>query len=347
MFLYGLLTLMIISAFIAQSSLFGFLQINVYELQAKARSGNKNAKKLYPLHRQGYDFLALLVFKSIVIHVIIIVILLSILPVVIAVILSPFIILVSSFVLPLIFSEKVGVSLLSWKADWLQKVLRYSSLVTKPLANFVEKKLDLHTPKLLGSKQELYKLLEIHTSSDDSTIAAHEIELVRHALDFSTKRVRDFMTPRRVVKRIASTDEVGPILVDELHKSGHSRFPVYDEKQVDSFVGILFLRDLIDVRNGGEVKQFMQRTVRYVHEEESLYYALNVILQTNKQLLVVVNTFEEFVGVISIEDILEQIIGAEIVDEFDKHDDLRAVAARMAEKEAIKHASKGAITDEK
>jgi CBS domain containing-hemolysin-like protein len=347
MFLYILLTLLTISAFLVNSTLFSFLQINAYALKAKAQAGDKEARKLYPIHKQGYDMLAILIIKTVVIHIALVATIIAVFPVIAIIIISPVLIIMNSLVLPLLYADRIGLFVLVKSAGWTQRVLNYSPIVTKPLSRFVEKRLDLREPRLLGSKQELYKLLEKHTESNSSSIADHEIELVRHALDFSSKQVRDFMTPRRVVKRIAANDEVGPILIDELHKSGHSRFPVYDDKNVESFIGVLFLRDLVDVRSGGPVEQFMKRTVSYVHEEESLYYALHIILQTNHQLLVVVNTFEEFIGVISTEDIIEEIIGAEIVDEFDQHDNLRAVAARIAAKEAKKHAPKDAITDKK
>ena len=51
----------------------------------------------------------------------------------------------------------------------------------------------------------------------------------------------------------------------------------------------------------------------------------------------VVNGFEEIVGIVTIEDVLEQVLGKQIVDEFDKYEDLRAVAALQAKKDAVKH----------
>jgi len=336
MFLVILLLLLIISSFLINSILCGFFQINSYELQESAQRNNSKSKKLYPLHRQGYSVVVLLLIDSIVIHVALIATAINVFPLWATIIVLPFILLLSSFILPLLYAHSIGLSLLAWKADFILRVVGYISPFMKPLSRFIESRLDMHGPHMLGSKKELYALLDKHAESPNSAIAAYEIELVRHSLDFNSKKVSDYMIPRRIVKRVAVSDEVGPILIDELHKSGHSRFPVYSDKEVDTFIGVLFLRDLVDVRTGGEVKQFMHKSVYYIHEEESLYRALQIILQSNQQLLVVVNTFEEFVGVITIEDILEQIIGAEIVDEFDQHDNLRAVAASMAEKEATK-----------
>jgi CBS domain containing-hemolysin-like protein len=81
----------------------------------------------------------------------------------------------------------------------------------------------------------------------------------------------------------------------------------------------------------------MRRDVVYIHDEQSLHDALAAIIKTHHHLLIVVNSFEEFVGVISIEDIFEQIVGRSIQDEFDQYDDLRAVATRAAKQEHQDH----------
>jgi len=70
----------------------------------------------------------------------------------------------------------------------------------------------------------------------------------------------------------------------------------------------------------------MIKEVFYINEAQSLRQALNVCLKTHHQLLVVVNNFEEISGLISLEDIVGQILGQKIVDEFDQYDDLKVVA---------------------
>jgi CBS domain containing-hemolysin-like protein len=76
----------------------------------------------------------------------------------------------------------------------------------------------------------------------------------------------------------------------------------------------------------------MRQEVFYINEQLSLDHALNAFLKTKHHLFIVVNEFEDVVGVLSIEDVLEQIIGQPILDEFDQYDDLRAVAAKHASK---------------
>jgi CBS domain containing-hemolysin-like protein len=116
----------------------------------------------------------------------------------------------------------------------------------------------------------------------------------------------------------------------ELHESGFSRFPVYDQSQND-IVGMLMLRNLINAKHGGTVKDYCKKDLQYIHEDQDLYSALAAMLKTQQHLFIVVNSFEEYVGVIGLEDVLEQLIGLQIVDEFDSHDNMREVAARMAQ----------------
>ncbi len=120
--------------------------------------------------------------------------------------------------------------------------------------------------------------------------------------------------------------------MDDLHKSGHSRFPVFGDTQ-DSIVGILYLRNLVKAKAGGTVQKTMTKQVCYVHEDQPLTEALQAILKTHQQLFIVVNSFEEYVGIVTIEDIMEAIVGQQIVDEFDEYEDLRAVAAKLAHAE--------------
>jgi magnesium and cobalt transporter len=118
----------------------------------------------------------------------------------------------------------------------------------------------------------------------------------------------------------------------ELHASGHSRFPVYEVKK-DNIVGVLYLHDLVATKRSGTVSNIMRRKVTYVHEDFTLYQTLQAFIKTKQHLFIVVNSFEEYVGIITIEDVLERVIGKLIVDEFDRYDDLRAVAAAAAHKD--------------
>lgn len=190
----------------------------------------------------------------------------------------------------------------------------------------------LHVHTGLYEKSDLVDLLQQQGRQPDNRIPAGEIDLLAHALTFGDKLVGDILVPKRVVTLVSAADPIGPVLAGELHKSGHSRFPVYEGKR-DNIVGILYLHDLVSSKKSGTVAELMSRKLTYVHEDFTLYQTLQAFIKTKRHLFLVVNSFEEYVGIVTIEDILEQVIGKVIVDEFDRYDDLRAVAAAAAKKE--------------
>jgi magnesium and cobalt transporter len=125
----------------------------------------------------------------------------------------------------------------------------------------------------------------------DNRIDPGEIDLLAHALTFGDKTVADAMVPRRVVVDANGTDSVGPVLMGELHESGHSRFPVYEGRH-DHIVGVLYLHDLIEIKHTGTVRAIMRPKVMYVHESFSLYQTLQAFVKTKQHLFIVVNEFE-------------------------------------------------------
>lgn len=227
-------------------------------------------------------------------------------------------------------------------AQWAAPPLAWILNKLYPLLRGVEEKtvgyrLNIHTG--IYEKEDIIELLRRQQHQPDSRIDPSELEVIEGALGFGDKLVRSIMTPRRIAKLVSTDDTVGPLLMDELHKSGHSRFPVYEGKK-DKIVGMLLLRDLIGKPEGGQVRDFMHKSVFYVHEEDTLARALQAFLKSHRHLLVVVNSFEEIVGLLTLEDVLEQIVGNPIIDEFDEYDDLRAVASKQAAKEHRQHAEK-------
>jgi len=224
-----------------------------------------------------------------------------------------------------------GLSL--WLARQLAGPLAWLLERIHPVTDFVvrfvrrHRHISVHTG--LYEKTDLVELLERQKGQPDSRISANEIDLLIHSLTFGDKLVGDVLVPKRVVKLVSASEPVGPVLMDELSKSGHSRFPVYETKR-DNIVGILYLHDLVGIRQTGTVDRLMSRKLTYVHEDFTLHQTLQAFLKTKQHLFLVVNSFEELVGIITIEDILEQMIGRPIVDEFDHYDDLRAVAAAAA-----------------
>lgn len=176
----------------------------------------------------------------------------------------------------------------------------------------------------VGSREELAELVahispQILSRDDRTTLLAE--------LEFADKTVADIMTPRSMIDSVAVDDTIGPLLLDKLHHTGHSRFPVV-EGDIDHIVGVLYLHELIGAKGAPEtVKKALHEDVYYIGEGRDLEHALHAFLHSRHHLFIVVNEYRETVGLLSLEDVIEALIGRSIVDEFDAFDDLRTVAS--------------------
>ena len=182
----------------------------------------------------------------------------------------------------------------------------------------------------LYEKEDLLNLLTRQSAQADNRIDEHHLEGITRLLQFSDQHISDILVPAKTVKTVSQNDSIGPILLDELAKSGHSTFPVYEsDNHKDRIVGVLFLKDAVAARQGGLIKDVMSTGVHYVHEEYSLARMLKAFLRTKSHMFLVVNRFNEYVGVATIEALLAQVLQVE-ADDFDLFDDRAAVVADHA-----------------
>jgi CBS domain containing-hemolysin-like protein len=230
----------------------------------------------------------------------------------------------------------IGKRLAKGVAPVIGWLLRYTHVLLDALSNIFRGKRthDFHTG--IYDRDDLLSILAWQKEQAGNRIPDDELAMAEHALTFADKKVCEILVPRRVVTTVQYDDTIGPVLMNELHKSGRSRFPVLEGKP-ERIVGILHIEDLLNAEHGGRVSSLTRRPVVYVHEDFLLKQVLHAFLKTYNHLFIVVNEFEEFVGIITIEDIIEQIIGSPVYDEFDNYTDLRAVAAAKAKAEHLEH----------
>ncbi len=212
---------------------------------------------------------------------------------------------------------------LAWFLSLLHPVLRQLAKLL-PTGHYTDKHTDLY------EKKDFLEFITKQRHQPDSRISKMDLDIAKNALDFGDKLVRSVMAPRNELKLVAANETVGPMLMDELHKSGHKRFPVVKDSSKSAqleIVGTLYLNDLIGYEGGGKVKDLAEKKVYFINEDSNLRQALDAFLKTHHHMLVVVNNFEEVAGALSLEDVLEQILGKQIISEFDAYENMRAVAA--------------------
>lgn len=184
-------------------------------------------------------------------------------------------------------------------------------------------------------------------------------EMLRNVLDFADRTAKDVMIPRNKVEGIeisTSIEDVLRLIAD----SGHSRYPVYRER-IDNIVGLLYAKDLFKAvhfggKDGGStverVEDLVRATANFVPESQPLSSLLKEMRIKRQHLAVVVDEFGSVSGVVTLEDVLEEIVG-DIRDEHDPEEasaiedlgDGRVVAdAAVSMKELFSHL--GAEVDE-
>ncbi len=159
-------------------------------------------------------------------------------------------------------------------------------------------------------------------------IEQYEESTIRNVLSLDQKRVWDIMTPRTVVFSLPAELDMHDAC--KVHEIWHfSRIPIYAEHNED-IVGIVERRTLAKYMADGKTCTLgsMMVPVRFVQESKTLDKLLQEFLSSRTHLFVVLDEYGGLAGVVSLEDVLEEILGREIVDESDPVADLRDLARK-------------------
>lgn len=159
------------------------------------------------------------------------------------------------------------------------------------------------------------------------SIERYQEMVIANVLSLGNRNVKDVMTPRTVVFSL-NQDLTVEEAYSETKQWEHSRIPVYDEGSED-IVGIVLTKELFkslaEDKADVTLKELM-RPVRFVVEAARLNNVLMDFINSREKLFAVIDEYGGLSGVVSLEDILEEILGREILDEFDQVDDKRKLA---------------------
>jgi CBS domain containing-hemolysin-like protein len=180
-------------------------------------------------------------------------------------------------------------------------------------------------PQEASHEEEIILLAE--RSAKEGKLTPTESLMIANALTLDDVRVAELMTPRTVVTALEKTMSVADTF-REFKTIPFARIPVYSET-IDNVVGLVRRRDLLKAAANDQddtmVGQLAQE-VHFVPETVSAAAALQICLKTHQQLLVVVDEFGSVAGVITMEDIMEHILGKEIFEKDDVAVDMRELA---------------------
>jgi len=228
--------------------------------------------------------------------------------------------------LPATRTTKLGARLTMLVTPPIAWLLNYLHPLLGRSADIVEKRYTAPAHTGLFERADLLDLIKRQQQQADSRLTDEELEIVKRALGFADHKVADIMIPRKRIKTVLADDTVGPILIDEVHKSGQGHALVRASRK-GAFVGTLAFEQL-DLKSTGKVRDIMEASIYYLHENDPLNQALHAFFVTNRSLFVVVNSFEEYVGILTIENVLHQLLGHVPGDDFDQYADIAVVSAR-------------------
>ncbi len=177
-----------------------------------------------------------------------------------------------------------------------------------------------------GDSDEEIRLLA-QKGAQEGQLTRNEMDMISNALSLDDIRVSEIMTPRTVVTALDCDETVGDVL-RQYPNIPFARMPTYEES-IDNIVGLVRRRDLLQaMAMGEETKRVreLQEEIHFIPATVTAAAALQVFLRTHQQLAVVVDEFGSVAGVITMEDIMEHILGREIFEKDDMAIDMRELA---------------------
>jgi len=208
---------------------------------------------------------------------------------------------------PIIFIAKIAAPFI--------KVLSLSTSGLVKIMGFDSDELD----EIL-TKEELRSFIE--TGEEQGAINESEKEMIEGIIEFDNKKIEKVMTPRTKVYCINIKEPLNSYL-DELLEMRYSRVPVYED-DIDNVIGILYMKDfIIEAKDKGfdnvDIKKILKEPY-FVHGGKKVQDLFKSLQASQRHIAIIIDEYGGFSGIITIEDLLEEIVG-EINDEDDSSED--------------------------
>lgn len=224
----------------------------------------------------------------------------------------------------LIFGEIFPKTLFQQKADpWVRKIVPVIWVISLPLYPFVwlMSRATQAVSRMLRQEGEVRPLvtreelqLLLREEGGRSDINPLERDMIRRIFRFSTTRVKEAMIPLVDVVALEETCAVEEALAS-LRQENYSRYPVYRDR-VDNVVGILYSLDLLDAEGEEDIIRPFVRPISFFPETKPVDELLLEMQRNQEAMAAVVDEYGGIVGIVTVEDILEEVVG-EIEDEYD------------------------------
>lgn len=317
------LVLVIVIALITMSALcsglnIALMSLSLADLRRKSKLGNPAAKRVLPLRRNSNLTLASIILTNIAVISANSLVLDSKFNGWIAGIFSTLLIVLFGEIFPQAIFSRHALRFTAYFAGLLRAMIFITYPISKPLQLLLDKLLGRERTSL-QSRHELGILISEHLTRDDSELDEDEVEIMQGALSLSEKRVRDIMTKIRNVYWLTPTTIIDAAQIDEIKSKGFSRIPIFDPKLTRCY-GVLLMKDLVDIdfdEHPQSVNDLPLYPAQIIGSMTALDTMFRKFIRSGTHLLPIERD-DGIVGIVTIEDLIEEIVGHEIEDETDR-----------------------------
>jgi metal transporter CNNM len=294
------------------------MSLDLSDLRRKAKLGNRAAARVLPLRSNSHLTLASILLTNIAAVSATSLVLSQKLEGLVAGLLSTLLIVIFGEVLPQALFSKNPLAWSSFFAPVLKTMTVVTFVVSKPLQLLLDQ-LFPHEHARLQSRRELGLMIAEHLGTKESELDEDEVEIIRGALQLSEKRVRDIMTDIRHTYWLTRDTDLDDAKIDELKVQGFSRIPIFNS-QLTKCYGLLLMKDLVDVDfddNAYQVDDMSLYPVQLVGSMTALDTMFRKFISAGTH-LIPIEREDKIIGIVTIEDLIEEILGHEIEDETDR-----------------------------
>lgn len=336
-----LVILILLNAFFASAEI-AFISLNEAKIEKQAKEGNKKAKNIQSMLKDPSKFLATIqigitlagflssAFASDSFASILAPALNNIFPNISLAVWTKISIIIITLILSyftLIFGELVPKRLAMKHYEKISfatiGIIRTISFITLPFVKFLTLSTNV-VSKLFGvsgddeetvTEEEIRMMVDV--GEEKGTIDKEEKEMINNVFEFDDKTVSEIMIPRTEIFAVDINSSISDVIEDLSEDYRYSKIPVYDNS-IDEIKGIVYIKDiLISQKNKNTKIKGLVKKAYFVSEAKPVNELFDELRKNKKQIAIVVDEYGGTAGLVTIEDILEEIVG-EIYDEYDE-----------------------------
>jgi metal transporter CNNM len=293
------------------------MSLDVHDLKRKKKLGDKDAARVLPYREKVHLSLASILFANVAVVSATSLVLEPHFHGLIAGLLSTVLIVIFGEVLPQAFFVRFALRFCATLAPVLQVTIWLTYVISKPLQLVLDAIIS-DNARSLHSRDELGLIIADHHRDAQSELDEDEVEIIQSALMMSEKNVASIMQPIDQVYWLSDEAVLDAATVDEIKEKGYSRVPVFD-KQLTRCFGVLLMKDMVDIDFDGSprpIRSFKLQKTKPIGCRTALDTMLRKFFSLHTH-LVPIERDDVIIGIVTVEDLIEEIIGHEIADETD------------------------------